>query len=590
MAEESRTARRLAAIFAADVVGYSRLMGADEEGTLAALKSHRQELIDPLIAQHQGRIVKTTGDGLLIEFASIVDAVRCAVVMQQGIKDRNANIEEGRRLRFRIGINVGDVIVDDGDIFGDGVNVAARLEALAAPGEICVSATVREHVGDKLPIGFSDLGQHQVKNIARPVHVYRIETRLASEPAAGIAPESPMLALPDRPSIAVLPFTNMSGDAEQDYFADGMVEDIITGLARIKWLFVIARNSSFAYKGRTVDVKQAGRELGVRYLLEGSVRRGGRRVRVTGQLVETESGRHVWAERYDRTLDDIFALQDELTMSVVAAIEPSLRQAEAERVKRKRPDNLDAYDLVLRAMPEVYAAMPDNAARGLPLVERALALEPDYALAHGFAAWCHEILFLRGGACEENRLAAASHARAAIAHGRDDALALAMGGFALGMVVHDRDAARQAFEAALAVSPSCALAYGFGSVVLATGGDPERAIDWGERALRLNPFDPMRYGMCFAMVLGHLQRGEHAQAAERARQVFQANPNWSYAHVMLAATQARLGHLDAAQEAASRALELQPGFTITGMCAAAAYPPSLAQPLSEALRLAGMPE
>jgi adenylate cyclase len=327
MAEQSRTARRLAAILAADVVGYSRLMGADEEGTLAALKSHRQELIDPLIAQHQGRIVKTTGDGLLIEFASIVDAVRCAVVMQQGIKDRNTHINESRRIRLRIGINVGDVIVDDGDIFGDGVNVAARLEALAQPGEICVSATVREHVGEKLPIGFSDFGEHQVKNIARPVHVYRIETCLADESDAEISPEPAMLTLPDRPSIAVLPFINMSGDAEQDYFADGMVEDIITGLSRIKWLFVIARNSSFAYKGRAINVKQAGRELGVRYILEGSVRRAGARVRVTGQLVEAETGRHVWAERYDRTLDDVFALQDELTMSVVAAIEPSLRQA-----------------------------------------------------------------------------------------------------------------------------------------------------------------------------------------------------------------------------------------------------------------------
>jgi adenylate cyclase len=590
MAEESRTTRRLAAILAADVVGYSRLMGADEEGTLAALKSHRQELIDPLIAQHQGRIVKTTGDGLLIEFASIVDAVRCAVVMQQGIKDRNAHIDESRRIRFRIGINVGDVIVDDGDIFGDGVNVAARLEALAEPGEICVSATVREHVGEKLPIGFSDFGEHQVKNIARPVHVYRIETRLADGPAAEISPEPAMLALPDRPSVAVLPFINMSGDAEQDYFADGMVEDIITGLSRIKWLFVIARNSSFAYKGRAVDVKQAGRELGVRYILEGSVRRAGSRVRVTGQLVEAETGRHVWAERYDRTLDDVFALQDELTMSVVAAIEPSLRQAEAERVKRKRPENLDAYDLVLRAMPEVYTAMPDGAARALPLLERALALEPDYALAHGFDAWCHEILFIRGGAREENRLGAARHAAAAIAHGRDDALALAMGGFALGMVAHDREAARQAFEAALAVSPSCALAYGFGSVVMAIGGDAARAIEWGERALRLSPFDPMRFGMCFAIAISHLQRGEHEEAAEWARQVFQANPNWSYAHVLLAATQARRGRRDAAKEAASRVLELQPGFTIGGMFAAAGYHPSVARPLSEALRAAGLPE
>jgi len=320
MSEESRTARRLAAILAADVAGYSRLMGADEEGTLAALKGHRRELVDPLIAQHQGRIVKTTGDGLLIEFASIVDAVRCAVVLQQGMKDRNANLDENQCIRFRIGINVGDIIVDEGDIFGDGVNVAARLEALAEPGEICVSATVREHVGEKLLIGFADLGEHIVKNIARPVHVYRIDTRVVPETAAPSKPEPAMLALPDRPSIAVLPFQNMSGDPEQEYFSDGMVEDIITGLSRIKWLFVIARNSSFVYKGKSIEVKRVGHELGVRYILEGSVRKASNRVRVTGQVVEAETGRHVWAERYDRTLEDIFALQDELTTSVVAAV------------------------------------------------------------------------------------------------------------------------------------------------------------------------------------------------------------------------------------------------------------------------------
>jgi adenylate cyclase len=589
MSEESRTARRLAAILAADVAGYSRLMGADEEGTLTALKAHRRELIDPLIAQHQGRIVKTTGDGLLIEFASIVDAVRCAVVMQQGMEDRNANLDEGRRIRFRVGINVGDVIVDEGDIFGDGVNVAARLEALAEPGEICVSATVREHVGEKLPIGFADLGEYSVKNIARPVHVYRIETRVEPKIATPDAAENAMLALPDRPSIAVLPFTNMSGDPEQDYFADGMVEDIITGLSRIKWLFVIARNSSFAYKGKAVDVKQAGRELGVRYVLEGSVRKAANRVRVTGQVVEAETGRHVWAERYDRTLDDIFALQDELTMSVVAAIEPSLRQAEVERVKRKRPDSLDAYDFVLRAMPLVYPAMPEGAAEALPLLESALKLAPDYALAHGFAAWCHEILFVRGGARVENRSGAINHAHAAIAHGRDDALALSLGGFALGLVVHDRDAARQAFEAALAVSPSCALAYAFGSVVMATGGDAERGIDWGERALRLSPFDPMRYGTCLAISFGHFQRGEYEAAAEAARQVFQANPNWSFAHMLLAATHAKLGRLDAAKAAAARVLELQPGYTISGMCAAIDLHASIAASVSDALRSAGLP-
>jgi TolB-like protein/class 3 adenylate cyclase len=589
MSEESRTTRRLAAILAADVAGYSRLMGADEEATLAALKGHRRELIDPLIAQHQGRIVKTTGDGVLIEFGSIVDAVRWAVVMQQGMKDRNANVNESERIRFRVGINVGDVIVEDDDIFGDGVNVASRLYALAEPGEICVSATVREHVGEKLPIGFVDLGEHSVKNIARPVHVYRIEARVEPKNAVQGEPAHATLALPERPSIAVLPFTNMNGDAEQDYFADGMVEDIITGLARIKWLFVIARNSSFAYKGKSVDVKQVGRELGVRYILEGSVRKASSRVRVTGQLVDAETGRHVWADRYDRTLDDVFALQDELTMSVVAAVEPSVRQAEIERVKRKRPDSLDAYDLVLRAMPDVYPAMPEGARRALSLLERALSMEPDYALAHGFASWAHEIIFARGGGHEENRLGTICHAHAAIAHGRDDAVALSLGGFGLGVIAHDRQAARQAFEAALALSPSCALTYMLGSVVMAYAGDPDRATEWGERALRLSPFDPMSYVPWLSITLGHFQRGQYEAAGEAAQKVFQANPYWSLAHVLLAATHAKLERLDAAKSAAARVLELQPGFTISGTIATFDIHPSLGAPLHEALRDAGLP-
>jgi TolB-like protein len=588
MNAEFRTARRLAAILAADVAGYSRLMGADEEGTLAAFKTHRRELSDPRISQHQGRIVKTTGDGLLIEFASIVDAVRCAVVMQQGMEGRNSGVQEGQRIRFRVGINVGDVIVDGDDIFGDGVNVAARLQALAEPGEICVSATVREHVAERLPIGFADLGEHSVKNIARPVHVYRIETRIEPR-AAAPGPEPALLALPDRPSIAALPFTNMSGDAEQDYFADGMVEDILTGLARIKWLFVIARNSSFAYKGKSVDVKQAGRELGVRYVLEGSVRKSSNRVRVTGQLIEAETGRHVWADRYDRTLDDIFAIQDELTMSVVAAIEPSLRQAEIERVKRKRPENLDAYDLLLQALPHVYPAMPEGAATALTFLESALAKEPAYAQAHGFAAWAHEILFARGGGREENRLGAVRHAHAAIAHGRDDAIALSLGGFALGAVAHDRAAARQAFEAALALSSSCALTYIFGSVVMVLAGDADRGIEWGERALRLSPFDPISYGPLLSITLGRFQRGEYEAAAEAAHKTFQANPYWSTAHVLLAATHAQLGRLDAAKSAAARVLELQPGYTISGFRAAFDIHASLAAPISEALRVAGLP-
>ena len=589
MNAEAQTTRRLAAILAADVVGYSRLMGVDEEGTLAALKAHRRELIDPLIAQHQGRIFKTTGDGLFIEFASIVDAVRCAIVIQQGIESRNANIDESHRIRFRVGINVGDVIVEGDDIFGDGVNVAARLQTLAEPGRICVSATVREHVTEKIPVGFADLGEHSVKNIARPVHVFRIETRVENRSAPVTASAQPLLALPDRPSVAVLPFTNMSGDPEQDYLADGMVEDIITGLSRIKWLFVIARNSSFAYKGKAVNVKQAGAELGVRYILEGSVRKAASRVRVTGQLVEAETGRHVWADRYDRTLDDVFAIQDELTMSVVAAIEPSLRQAEIERVKRKRPDSLDAYDLVLRALPHVYTAMPDGAAKALPLLESALNMEPDYALAHGFAAWAHEIIFARGGTHEENRLGAVRHAEAAIAHGRDDAMALTLGGFALGLVAHDREAAQQALEAALALSPSCALTYVMGSVVMVYAGNADRGIEWGEQALRLSPFDPMSYAALLSVTLGHFQRGEFEAAHLAAHKVFQTNPFWSLAHVLLAATQVRVGRLDAAKSAAVRVLELQPGFTISGLCASFDIHPLLATPLTEALIEAGLP-
>jgi TolB-like protein len=579
--------RRLAAILAADVVGYSRLIGADEEGTLARLTALRDEIIDPKVAEHNGRVVKLMGDGMLVEFASVVDAVRAATEAQRSIAEHNAGLPEEKRLVFRIGINLGDVVIDGHDIQGDGVNVAARLEGLAEAGGICISASVHDLVRDRLDLAFEDMGEQEVKNIARPIRVWRwFEAATAGAKVTASEP----LPLPDKPSIAVLSFQNMSGDAEQDYFADGMVEDIITGLARIKWLLVTARNSSFAYKGKPVDIKQVGRELGVRYVLEGSVRKASNHVRITGQLIEAETGGHVWAERYDRTLDDVFALQDELTMSVVAAIEPSLRQAEIERVKRKRPDNLDAYDLVLRAIPSVYPAMPDGAAKALPILEDALKLEPDYAQAHGFAAWSHEILFARGGGNEENRLGAIRHAHAAIAHGRDDAIALSLGGLAMGVIAHDRDAARQAFEAALALSSSCALAYNLGSVVMALAGDADRGIEWGERALRLSPFDPMNYAPWFSITLGRLQRAEYEAAAEAAHKTFQANPYWSSAHFLLAATHAKLGQLDAAKSAAARVLELQPDFTISGTCAAFDIHSSIATPLSEALSLAGLPD
>jgi TolB-like protein len=401
---------------------------------------------------------------------------------------------------------------------------------------------------------------------------------------------SPALALPDKPSVAVLPFSNLSGDPEQEYFADGMVDDIITGLSRIKWLFVIARTSTFTYKGRAVDVKQVGRELGVRYVLEGSVRNAGDRVRITGQLIDAATGAHVWAERYERRFDDIFALQDEITLSIVGAIEPNLRQAEVERVKRKRPDSLDAYDLVLRAQPDVYSGMPERATKALVLLERALALDPTYALAHAFAAMGHHNRFLRAGLHEEDRAASVRHAQAAIVHGQDDGLALTFAGFSIGMDGHDRAAAFAAFEAALAISPSTALTYIFGSVILGWTGEAERAIEWGERAMRLSPFDPWAFAAFHSLTLGHFQCGRYEEAANAAYKAIQSNPAHSISYMLLAAPLVKLGRLKESKAAAARVLELQPAFRYSRQFSGVDCAPALAASLSEALRGAGLPE
>jgi len=409
-------------------------------------------------------------------------------------------------------------------------------------------------------------------------------------PAEANSQTSPALALPDKPSIAVLPFSNLSGNPEQEYFADGMVDDIITGLSRIKWLFVIARNSTFTYKGRAVDVKQVGRELGVRYVLEGSVRKAADRVRITGQLIDAATGAHVWAERYDRKFDEIFALQDEIALSVVGMIGPSLRQAEIERVKRKRPENLDAYDLVLQAQPDVYSGMPERVTKALVLLERALALDPTYALAHAFAAMCHHCLFLRAGLHEEERAASIRHARAAIVHGQDDALALTFAGFSIGMDGHDHAAAFAAFEAALAVSPSSAITYILGSVILAWTGEAERAIEWGERAMRLSPFDPWAFAAFHSLTLGHFHCGRYEEAANAAHKAVQCNPAHSISYMLLAAPLAKLGRLEEAQAAAARVLELQPAFRYSRQFSGVDCAPALAASLSEALRATGLPE
>jgi adenylate cyclase len=393
----ARVDRRLAAILAADVAGYSRLMGADEEGTLERLKALRRELVDPKIAEHHGRIVKTTGDGMLVEFPSVVDAVRCAVEVQQAMPERNTGVAADNRIEWRIGINLGDVIVEGDDLYGDGVNIAARIEALADAGGVFVSNTVHDQVRDRLPFVFENLGEQQVKNIARPVRVYRVRD------AGTKSPMAPALPLPDKPSIAVLPFANMSGDPEQEYFVDGMVEEIITALSRIRWLFVIARNSSFTYKGQSVDVKRVGRELGVRYVLEGSVRKAGDRVRIAGQLIDAVTGAHLWADRFDGSLKDVFELQDKVASSVAGVIEPALQAAETARSAGRPTNDLTAYDLYLRAYAMVWSAAR-QVPEALRLLEQAIARDPRYGPVLAWAAFCVLGCFMTVGAKIRRRI------------------------------------------------------------------------------------------------------------------------------------------------------------------------------------------
>ena len=386
MAEE-RVDRRLAAIFAGDIAGYSRLMGVDEEGTMRQLKAHRKQLVDPKITEHRGRVVKTTGDGMLVEFVSVVDAVRCAVDIQRGMAERNSEVPPDKRIEFRVGINVGDIISDSNDIYGDGVNVAARLEALADPGGIMVSRTVYDQVRDKLSFGFEDLGEQNVKNIAHPIGVHRVSLAEGAPPATFKSTAAAEPSTANRPSIAVLPFANMSGDPEQEYFADGISEDIITGLSKLRWFFVIARNSSFIYKGKVLDVKRAARELGVRYVLEGSVRKGGNRVRITAQLIDAATNNHIWADRYDGDLTDVFALQDEITKKVVAAIEPKLLEAEGIRSQNRSPEDLGAWDMVIHANSLFWRLTKDEGEAAIAMLRGAVERYPNYAPAQSMLAF-----------------------------------------------------------------------------------------------------------------------------------------------------------------------------------------------------------
>jgi adenylate cyclase len=558
--EAARVERRLAAILAADVAGYSRLMERDEAGTLARLKAHRKELVDPLVAGHCGRVVKLMGDGALVEFASAVDAVECAAAIQEGMAGREAGVPEAERVRFRIGVNLGDVIREaDGDLYGDGVNVAARLEQLAEPGGVVVSGTAFDHLRGGLGRAFAPLGEQRLKNIERPVRAYRMVLGDGTQ-----LPERPALPLPDRPSLAVLPFDNLSGDPEQGYFADGIVEDVITALARVSGLFVIARNSSFAYRGRAVDVRQVGRELGVRYVLEGSVRKGGDRVRITGQLIDALSGAHIWAERFDGTLADVFELQDRVAEGVAGAIEPTLRGAEIERARRKPTESLDAYDLYLRALPHLVTPTAESNREALRLLEQALALDPGYAVGLGLKAWCHHNAHLHtlAGDDEGERTAGERAARLALALGQDDPTALASGGFVMAVLARDHEAGLAALSRAVALNPNSAMAFGASALVRCFAGDYGTAIEHGRRSLRLSPFDPLGYRPLIALAYAHLFTGRHELAAEYAARAVQANPGFYVCHTLLVASLVELGRLEEARQAAGRLMAAFPMFRI----------------------------
>ena len=532
-------------------------MGQDEAATVSDLKGH-QAVILPLVARHGGRIMDTAGDGILAVFRSVIGAIQCAVEIQTVMAARNQDAPENRRMLFRIGINLGDVIHDETRIYGDGINVAARLQALAAPGGVIVSQAVHDQVRDRLDLVFEDLGERELKNIARPVRVYCL--RMSAEPKAAPAPDA-VLQLPDKPSIAVLPFLNMSGDPEQDYFADGIVEDILTGLARLRWLFVIARNSSFSYKGRNVDVRQVGRELGVRYVLEGSVRRGGNRIRITGQLIEAETGSHLWAERYDRALDDVFAIQDEITESVIGCIQPEVYTAEHDRLKRKPPQSLDAWESFIRGM-FLYSQHSDAGTKdALNMLDRAIELDPCYAQAHGLRAVCLAWRAFQGW---ENRVAAfaqaAESADRAVACDPGEPWAYMAHGFIA--VANRRDSeAVAALSRAIDASPNFAYAHGLLGAAHAFGGRPDQAIECIDRGVRLSPRDIFGDEYALYYAFSHFQAGRYSEAASAAERAIQLRPGHPTLYLMAAASYGLAGETDHAKRAITQLTNLVPNIT-----------------------------
>jgi adenylate cyclase len=583
--------RRLTAILAADVVGSCRLIGIDEEGTLAQLKALRKTLFDPKIAQHHGRVVKNTGDGALVEFASVVDAVRCADEIQRSMAEQNTDVPQDKRIEFRIGIHVGDIIIADDDIFGDGVNIAVRLEGLAEPGGICVSDDAHRQVRGKVESTLEDMGSQSLKNIAEPMRAWRVRIGPSSSPATKPPTETARpLALPDKPSIAVLPFENMSGDPEQEYFADGMVEEIITALSRFKWLFVIARNSSFTFKGRAVDIKEVGRKLGVRYVLEGSVRKASGKVRITGQLIDAATGAHLWADRFERDLTDVFALQDEVTVAVVSAIQPKLLQTEIALATRRRPENLTAYDYYLRAMQQFSLTTREGLAEAIRLAHRALELDPRFGFVAALAGVCHTNNVLLGYANDPQfeRKEAVRLSRLALSIDDSDPDTLAWAALVSAFLVHDYEGAIEMTDRAVALNPNSFHAWNCRGHSHRLAGLPEEAIRSFERAMRVSPVDPYLAHSLTGIAYAFIELGRFDEAIVAAKKALRQTPALGGAYHCLASAFAHLGRDAEAREAAARLLEVDPAFTISARMGRRRQ--SRLKLMIEGLRKAGLPE
>ncbi len=582
-----RQQRRLAAILAADIAGYSALMGSDEEATVRDLKAH-QSVILPMIKEQGGRVIDTAGDGILAEFPSVLNAVKCAVAIQKTMAERNAVIDPARQMQFRIGVNQGDVVFDDARVYGDGVNVAARLEGIADPGGICVSGKVHDEIRGKIDIPLMDIGAQQLKNIAEPVRVYRVELR--NDPHV-LPLRERALSLPDKPSIAVLPFANISGDKEQEYFADGIVEEITTALSRFPSLFVIARNSSFSYKGKATDIKHVGRDLGVRYVLEGSVRKAGNKIRITGQLIQADTGSHIWAERYEGDLTDIFELQDQITSSVAGAIVPSLQKAEIERAQRKSSESLKAYDLYLRALPHLHAMTLNGNGEAVTLLKQSIILDPTFALAASSLSYALLFRVVFGWSAHSDVEDDAVHyARLALSLNKENSEILARYAGTISFFLGQRHEAVGFARRAVDLNPNSSVAWRASGYVHLWDQQAAVAVEHFSRALRLSPRDSLDFHILLGKTTALLEMGRDKEALETAQQAIHRAPHYPHAWRVLAASFAVLGKISEARLALAEHERLAPKVTLTQIRLRHQATLHATTRYFEGLRMAGLPE